>query len=58
MDISSIASSLQSTLSMVVLDKAMGQDAQAMATLLSGMQTANPPAQMLSPKMGSMDIRV
>lgn len=59
MDISSSLQSLQASLAMVSLQKAMGKDAQSMAILLSDMKAAVPaPAQTLAPKAGALDVRV
>lgn len=60
MDLSAIAMSqnmrmLQSAVSTMILDKAMGMDAQSVAVLLNDMQAANP-APFVAP--GGMDIRV
>lgn len=46
---------LSSAVSTLVLDKAMGVDAQSMAALLDMMPQASSP--QLAPKAGSMDIR-
>lgn len=58
MDMSTISASLaslQSSIATVALSKAMGKDAQSMATLIGDLEAAVPTP---APSFGGMDIRV